>query len=317
MTRIAGLALLFASSTFAADWNPRLAADYLDGRQKEWFAWATAKSPGGPCVSCHTGVTYLMARPALRKVLGEAQPTVYETGLLDGMRARVDKRESKDIAPLFPKEPAASQAVGVEAIHAAVLLGSREAIDRMWSLQSEDGGWNWFSLKLDPWEMPPSRFYGAALAARVSGNPKQTAGLKSYLAREQAAQPLHNRMMLLWLADAKEAKAIREELLKKQQQDGTWTMESLGPWEKPATAANQGYATSFAALALLKSGVKQGDPRLRRALDWLAAHQDRATGAWPGESMNKKYPPESMMVKFMSDAATAYASLALIEGGRR
>src|SRR5256885_935350 len=36
-----------AARAYSADWNPRLAADYLDSRQKEWFAWAPAKTPGG------------------------------------------------------------------------------------------------------------------------------------------------------------------------------------------------------------------------------------------------------------------------------
>ena len=57
--------------TLCADWSPRLAADYLDSREKEWFAWKTAQTPSGPCVSCHTGVTYLLVRPELRRKLGE------------------------------------------------------------------------------------------------------------------------------------------------------------------------------------------------------------------------------------------------------
>src|SRR5213594_4955085 len=72
---------------FAQDWSPRLAAQYLDGRQKDWFVWKRAASADGPCVSCHTGMTYLLARPALRRALGESQPTPYERGLLDRLRA--------------------------------------------------------------------------------------------------------------------------------------------------------------------------------------------------------------------------------------
>ena len=65
-------ALLFRYWPLAgADWNPRLAAQYLDSRQKEWFAWPRANAGAKPCVSCHTGVTYLLARPALREALGE------------------------------------------------------------------------------------------------------------------------------------------------------------------------------------------------------------------------------------------------------
>ena len=63
--------ILLAPLAQCADWSPRLAAEYLEGRQKEWFAWPAAKAPGGPCISCHTGMTYLLARPALRKALGE------------------------------------------------------------------------------------------------------------------------------------------------------------------------------------------------------------------------------------------------------
>src|SRR5437870_2473349 len=87
--RASALIALTALPGLAGDWSPKLAAQYLDSRQKEWFAWPAAKRSGGPCISCHTGVTYMLARPALRRVLGEAEPTAYETGLVEGLRARV------------------------------------------------------------------------------------------------------------------------------------------------------------------------------------------------------------------------------------
>jgi hypothetical protein len=31
-----------------------------------------------PCVSCHTGMTYLLARPVLRRALHESEPTTFE-----------------------------------------------------------------------------------------------------------------------------------------------------------------------------------------------------------------------------------------------
>src|SRR6266404_8537501 len=76
---------------FCGDWNPKLAADYLDSRQKEWFAWKPAAGVGGPCLSCHTGMTYLLVRPALRRALGESEPTSYERGLLNAVGARLEK----------------------------------------------------------------------------------------------------------------------------------------------------------------------------------------------------------------------------------
>src|SRR5260370_34343766 len=177
LSRLIAVVAVAVLPGLCGDWSPRLAAEYLDSRQKEWFAWPAAKAPGGTCLSCHTGMTYLFARPALRRALGESRPTSYETGLLDALRARVDKKEAKELFPAFAKEPVASQAVGVESILSALFLATddagRQAFERMWSLQNQDGkakgAWAWFSLKLDPWEMPDSQFFGASLAALATG----------------------------------------------------------------------------------------------------------------------------------------------------
>jgi squalene-hopene/tetraprenyl-beta-curcumene cyclase len=339
------LVFVLASAGFCGDWNPRLAAEYLDSRQREWFAWPVAKAPGGTCLSCHTGMTYLFARPALRRALGESRPTPYETGLLDALRARVDKKEARELFPAFAKEPTASQAVGVESILSALFLASddagRQAFDRMWSLQNQDGktkgAWAWFSLKLDPWEMPDSQFYGAALAVLATGTApaeyrngpeirEKVASLTAYLRREQQAQPLHNRLMLLWASTALREtlpenlrQSIINEAWRTQQADGGWTIESLGPWDKhaaaPGSTGSNAYATGFVAFVLEKAMGARADARLARALEWLKSHQDRRFGYWAAESMNKVYEPDSMEVKFMRDAATSFAALALIEAG--
>src|SRR3954454_19654279 len=80
------LTLLSTMSLCAADWDAAAAARYLDGREQEWFAWKTAQTPDGVCVSCHTNMPYLLARPALRKTLKEAQPTEWETKLMARLR---------------------------------------------------------------------------------------------------------------------------------------------------------------------------------------------------------------------------------------
>ncbi len=322
--------LLSTAPCFAADWSPRLAADYLDGRQKEWFAWAPAKQKGGVCISCHTGMTYLFARPALRRALGESNPTSYETGLRDSLRARLDQNEPKD-----PSAHAAQQ-LGVESVFASLFVGHDDAdraFDRMWALQSKEGkakgGWAWFSLDRDPWEMPESEFYGATLAALATGgltteHRENVLALSAYLQREQAAQPLHNKLMLLWAATKlpealpqSARRSILEKAWSSQQTDGGWTMHALGPWtahaDAPSSTGTNSYATAFTAFALEQGGIPRDDPRLTRALDWLRAHQDRKSGAWPAGSMNKVYEPDSMQIKFMQDAATSFASLALIE----
>jgi squalene-hopene/tetraprenyl-beta-curcumene cyclase len=342
-----------ALPAYCGDWNPRLAAEYLDSREKEWSAWRTAAGPGGTCFSCHTNMTYMLARPALRAALNEGGPTPFENSLLDGLRARVDKKDGKEIMPAFGKEPIASQALGVEAIFSALFLAradsgkpamsseTRQAFDRMWSFQVREGktagAWAWFSLDLDPWETADSPYYGAALAAVAAGStpsgyqeqPEVRArmqALTSYLLRERESQPLHNRLMLLWAAaklpgvlPAATKQALIDEIRHKQESDGGWSMESLGPWKQrsgaPASEGSNSYATAFTAFALERGAVPASAPELKGALEWLRAHQDRESGFWEANSMNKRFEPGSMQVRFMRDAATSFAALALLEAG--
>lgn len=344
-----------------AGWNPRLAAQYLDKRQQEWAAWPPAKAvTGGTCLSCHTGATYLLARPALRRVLGESSPTPYEQALIDGLRARAGVLDAREIKSGFAAEPVASQALGVESVYAALFLaraadpggttleaGAARAFERLWSLQlgggPASGAWPWLSLDLDPYEMPDSQFYGAALAALAVGSApdgyrqqpevrKHVAALNAYFARERDAQPLHNRTVLLWAAtrlpDAMPQAARRstiEQIWRTQEPDGGWTLGSVGPWHPrkgvPVSKGSNSYATGLVASvleALLETQeVDAADARLARAETWLESHQDPKAGYWDADSMNKPYPPGSIEASFMRDAATAFAVLALSEASGR
>jgi len=334
IARVAVYLALSTAPALCADWNPKLAAQYLDARQKDWFAWPRANTGAKPCVSCHTSVTYLMARPALRKALGETAPTEYETGLLKSLRDRVAKQE-----------PPAAPSIGVESVLAALFLGNEgspaatQALDRLWVLQSKEGKakgvWNWFDLDDDPWEMPESHFYGATLAAMaVGGAPadyrarpdvkEHLAQLASYLSSEQEAQSLHNRVMLLWASTklpealpAPARRAIVEEVWKRQLADGGWTLQSLGPFKAhekaPRQEGSNGYATALVTYVMEQAEPGGKNPKLTQALGWLRSHQDREGGFWSAESMNKVYPAGSMELLFMRDAATSFASLALLE----
>ncbi len=318
-----------------ADWNPKLAAGFLDARQKAWFDWKPALATGAPCLSCHTGLPYLLARPALRRTLGGA-PTEYETGLLDSL-----KRMQKGKSP---------QASGTEAVLAALLLTrddpagdiARKALDRLWTLQLRDGpaagAFEWFNLNEDPWEMPESRYFGATLAAvAVGAAPAEyraqaevrgrLQALAAYLRSARDGQPLHNRALLLWasaglpdLLSRNEKRALTDELWARQRDDGAWSLDALGPWTShpdavPAPGPNA-YATAVAVFALEQAGVKPADRKLKRALDWLGARQDPESGAWNAVSMNKRYEAGSMQAGFMSDAATGWAVAALAGAGR-
>src|ERR1017187_4849469 len=296
-------------------WDARLAASYLDARQQEWLRWPPAKATGGTCLSCHTGATYLLARPALRRVLGESRPTSYETGLLEGLRARAGLLEAKEVSPAFAAEPLGSQCLGVEAVFAALFLSladtggatldadAQKGFDRLWSLQLRQGpargAWPWFNLDLDPYEMPNSLFYGAAVAALAAGNAPA----------EYRKQPKAARRSTI------------EEIWRKQEADGGWTIDSLGPWKKhpgaPVSKASNSYATGLIASVLEAVDVNPADPRLARALALLEPYQGRRGGYWEAGSMNKQYEPGSMQAQFMRDAATAFAALALSEAWGR
>jgi squalene-hopene/tetraprenyl-beta-curcumene cyclase len=348
--RILSLLILAPFIVSAGDWNKQLAADYLDARQKDWLAWPRANKNGFPCVSCHTGIPYLLARPALRQALGESGPTKYEAALLDTLRSRLDK---KTPAEMFPSAIAsyAATAASVESIFAALLLtadssggklsgDAERAFDRMWSLQLREGdlsgAWGWFAQDLDPWEMPESRYYGAALAAVAAGMAppeyrsrpevrENIARLRKYLCDGQAGQPLHNRLTLLWAAalipdllTTAERRSLTDEILGRQMPDGAWPIESLGAFKKredaPLSEGANAYATALAALVVQRAGIPRSDARVARALEWLRTHQDRTTGYWDAVSMNKRYEAGSMPESFMRDAATGVAVLALLEG---
>jgi len=67
------------------------------------------------------------------------------------------------------------------------------------------------------------------------------------------------------------------------------------------------------ALTAAQAGLARSRPELMRAFDWLRSHQNRQFGYWTAESMNKPYEPDSMPVRFMQDAATSFAAMALLE----
>jgi squalene-hopene/tetraprenyl-beta-curcumene cyclase len=218
-------------------------------------------------------------------------------------------------------------------------LEAERTFDRLWSSQIRDGkdrgAWEWPDFQRDPWATGDSPFYGAALAALAVGTApagyqrrpqigQQLNALAEYLQREAPTQPLHNRLTLLWAASKlpvvlppEGRHLLIDEILRKQQSDGGWSMESLGPWQRrteaPPHEGSDAYATAYVAFIMQQAGVHPSDGGLARALEWLRAHQDRQFGSWAAVSMNKRYEPDSMQIRFMQDAATAFAVLALLD----
>jgi hypothetical protein len=332
-----------------ATWNQQAAAHYLDTREVWWQAWPRAqKDHGTVCISCHTVVPYAMARPALH--LDESAIPAPEQAMLASVEKRVTNWSGMaPFYPDEKYGPGkAAESRATEAILNTVILASYDAaqahlrpvtqtaFDNAWALQESSGplagAWKWQDFHLGPWESTESGYQGAALfmveALNLPGNFAAQPGtrahldrLRDYLCRQYASQPLVNQLYVLW-ASTKEPKLLtraqRKSLLAAlrtlQQPDGGFRLGALDQRERidhsPAPTASDGYATGLAALALESSGTSRRDPTLRRSLAWLTAHQ-QTDGAWSAASLNKQRDPASDPALFMTDAATAYAVLAL------
>jgi squalene-hopene/tetraprenyl-beta-curcumene cyclase len=223
---------------------------------------------------------------------------------------------------------------------------TRRAFENMWAEQQttgdKKGAWLWLRFKNEPWEADDSDYYGATLAAIAVGTAtenyrrrpeiqKNLKMLREYLNREYAAETLSNRVVLLWAAarlpellDPERQKALINEALGKQQADGGWSLASMaGDWKRhdgtPQDTQSDGYATGLMAFALEQAGISRENTQLKQGLVWLANHQNKTDGFWLASSLNnnEEHHISPDTARFMKDAATAYAVLALSESKNR
>ena len=123
-------------------------------------------------------------------------------------------------------------------------------------------------------------------------------------------------------------KSIIDNVLGNQQSDGGWGLSSLGwTWrgtnlrslvnlwirsnDMPLAGKSDGYATGLIVYVLGQAGFPQEDPHLLRGRSWLVRNQNQTEGFWPGYSLVNRRDTSSGTGRFMNDAATAYAVLAL------
>jgi squalene-hopene/tetraprenyl-beta-curcumene cyclase len=353
---------LFCPATWAGDevsgWKPEAAGKYLDGREKEWFAF-DSRGQGATtstCVSCHSVLPYALARPALRKFSGERSPGEWETKLLAQTRMRVQNWERLDTEAfgLFynDSDRMKRQSWGTEAVFNAAILAfddtyqgrtspsplTKQAFKNLWQTQvklgDNQGSWEWLDFREPPWGSAEARYFGAALAAIAvatapgydspGADPETDAGItlmRGYLKSQFPKQNLHDRAWGLWaatklegvLTTAQQQKLI-DQLRDMQRPDGGWSLPSLGTWVRNDRTAqdtsSDGYATALIVHVLQTAGVPKDDEKVVKGLEWLKNNQT-STGAWRSVSLVKKRDPSSHKGKFMSDAATAFAVLAL------
>ncbi|MDC0276061.1 hypothetical protein OAL00_03920 [Verrucomicrobiales bacterium] len=304
----------------AAEFSPAKAAQYLDQAS---LTWQKKKK----CATCHTNMSYMMARPALSSF-------------------QKDSGEVRAFYEAYPNEhwkkkpPSEKQGFWTIVVGTGLTFNdlqttgklsdvTREALDLIWTVQREDGGWRWPHCDYAPLEIDDH--FGVTLAALTIGiapdnyaeTPAAKAGLeklRGYL-KNDPPKSLHHRAMLAWCSirvdgiatDAERAKAL-EELMALQLPDGGWSTASfLTDWRggikredgKPLDVkTSDGYGTGFVTIIAREMEVPANDPRLQKSVAWLKSNQ-REGGKWFTKS------PVNHARNLISNIGSAYAVLAL------
>jgi squalene-hopene/tetraprenyl-beta-curcumene cyclase len=295
------------------------AARYLDAVALDWTRQRQ-------CGTCHTNYAYMIARPVLGAV-GDAGPMQEVRGFFERRAEHWDDAE-EGAAPRWDAEVVAT-AVAL-AINDAATTGrlhpaTRKALDRMWALQRDDGGFDWLKCGWPPLEHDD--YYGAVFAALGVGlapddyakSPEAARGverLRKYLSEHEPPDP-HHRTFLLWaslkldgLMGSNDREPVKDLLRSLQRPDGGWSLASLGDWNRrdgspnPKDGPSDGYATGLVVYVLRQAGVPAEDPAIRRGAAWLEANQ-RASGRWFTRSLNND------KAHYIANAGTGFAVMAL------
>ena len=305
------------SEAVATSFSIDRAAGYLDRASLSW-------QKKHRCGTCHTNFAYLVARPS---VLSVSTPLAEVRDFIEDM---VEKRWEEK-GPRWPAEvvvAATTLAMNDRGTTGRLHPTTRRALDRMWSLQQEDGGWEWLECGWPP--MESDAHYGATLAALgvalAPGGYAGTAsarkgldGIRRYL-KSNPAPSLHHRAMVLWaslhvdgLMDAATRKKTIDDLVSLQRPDGGWALGGLlAGWDahkrkdgkEQETSKSDGYGTAFVLYVLRRAGISHEDAGVRRAVDWLKRNQ-RQSGRWFTRS------PTRDNKHFISNFGTAFAVMAL------
>jgi squalene-hopene/tetraprenyl-beta-curcumene cyclase len=299
----------------AKEYSKQRAVHFLDSAALNW-------QKQRKCFTCHTNYAFLYARPfvsadaaAHREVRKFAEQLVTERWEQTG--PRWDAEVIATAAALSFNDARTSGT-----LHPV----THTALERMWTIQKPDGGWNWLKCGWPP--MESDDHYGVTLAALAVGfapddyaksesAKKGVARIRSYL-QNNPSPTLHHATMVLWastyhddLLSKAERQATIDKLFALQKTDGGWGLATLGDWERADglqqdTTSSDGYGTGFVVYVLRQAMIPKDDARLQRAVVWLKSHQ-RESGRWFTRSLNKDSK------HYITHAGSAFAVMALAE----
>ncbi|HXT58985.1 MAG TPA: prenyltransferase/squalene oxidase repeat-containing protein [Pirellulales bacterium] len=302
-----------ADEPLAKAFSLKRAVDFMDSAALDW-------QKSRQCFTCHTNYAFLLARPAI-----SADAPAHAA--VRSFAEKLVAERWKEQGPRWDAEVVMTGAI--LALNDSATTGklhplTREALDRTWTAQRADGGFDWLKCGWPP--MESDDHFGATMAIIGAGAAPegyaQTEAAKAGLERIRGylqANPgptLHHRAMVLWAStyidgflSADERQAVIDELAKLQRPDGGWALASLGDWQRSDGGEqdpknSDGYGTGFVIYVLRRAGLPADDARLQRGIAWLKANQ-RESGRWFTRSLNKDSK------HFISHAGTAFALLAL------
>ena len=297
------------------------AGEYLDGVGVGW-------TRDRKCITCHTNMPYLLARPLLPGDAGWKEVRDFlEKDVESWSNGGKPRGDAYVVATAFALAFNDAQKTGK--LHPA----TKAALDRMWTVQKAGGEWNW--LKCDWPPMEHDDYYGATLAALAAGiapgdyakTDAAKAGLEKLRAyfKKTPAPDLHHKAMLLWasikvdgLMTTEEQKKTVAELRAKQRADGGWCLPALGAYKRrdemktlnDPDAPSDGYGTGFVVYVLRQAGVGADDAAVKKGVVWLKANQ-RESGRWYTRSLNND------KAHYITNAGTAFCVLALEACGEK
>ena len=278
------------------------------------------------CGTCHTNFAYMVATPGLRAI---HTPSAEVRTFFEQMVSVYWEEKG----PRWPAEVVC--AASTLAMHDRVTTGklhplTQKAFTRMFSLQRDDGSWDWLVCGWPPFESDDH--YGVTFAAlgialapeefaETPAAKQALAKIRAYLQNNPPKSPQHTAMVV-WVSTLldgvmkpQEREQAVKELLDLQRPDGGWNIVSLLPKdhkrqddESQDYETSDAYATGFVIYVARQAGVKSHDPRLQRGVVWLKKNQ-RESGRWFTRS------PTKNSRHFISNAGTAYAILALTACG--